>query len=159
MKHWSTLFAYSLLFKGTSATSEISSSCVSTHLLPVITTSASALILTDLMPEATSAAPVPGSNKLPEPNSGSGPGHYIESVPSRVNPHQTSPESVEPIAHSGIPAESGGGSKPTDAATTPPLSTHPVYVSGASCEGASKNGRAVFMALSLALIIHSTGSF
>ncbi|KAF5231076.1 hypothetical protein FANTH_13556 [Fusarium anthophilum] len=163
MKSWSTLFVYSLLFAGVSATNEMSSDCVATHLLPVITTSASALILTDLMPEATSAAPAPGSDKLPEPHSGSGPGAGNDpaSIPSQANPHNTSPASVEPIAHGGIPVESGEGSgyvKPTGAAATPSSSTHPDYTSGAPNEGASKTGRAVFVALSLALIIQSAGS-
>ncbi|KAF5575273.1 uncharacterized protein FSUBG_13935 [Fusarium subglutinans] len=146
MKYWSPLFICSLLFGAASANSAVSSDCISTHLLPVITTSASALILTDLMPEATSV-----SNKLPEPHS--------ESAPGAVNTQKTSPVSVEPIVHGGIPTMSGEGSgKPATAASTPSSSTHPVHVSGASNEGTSKTGRAAFAALALALIIQSAGS-
>ncbi|KAF5624967.1 hypothetical protein F52700_9342 [Fusarium sp. NRRL 52700] len=152
MKHSSVFLICSLLY-GVASSSELSSDCVSTHLLPVITTSASAPILTDFAPEATPASLAPAANKPAE--SGSGSGSEPESVSGLVNPGNASPASAEPNSPSVdvLSIQGSGYVNPTDALPTPSSSAHPDYVSGATDKIVSNIGRAMCLAGSIALFI------
>ncbi|KAG9504836.1 hypothetical protein J7337_004814 [Fusarium musae] len=149
MKYSSVFFVCSLLY-GVASSSELSSDCISTHLLPVITTSVSAPILTGFAPEATPASPAPGANNSPE----------SESVSGLANPSNASPASVKPNSPSvGVLSIQGSGYvKPTDAIVPTPSSTsHPDYVSEAPGKIVSNIGRAMCLAGSIALIVQLAG--
>ncbi|KAG4255484.1 hypothetical protein FPRO03_06209 [Fusarium proliferatum] len=155
MKHSSAFLFCSLLY-GVASSSDLSSDCISTHLLPVITTSSFVPILTELAPEATHVAPtsIAGANKAAE--SGSGSGSEPESVSGLANPSNASPASVEPNFPSvGVLSIKGSGYvNPTDTVPTPSSSAHPDYVSGAPGNIVSNISRAMYLAGSISLIIH-----
>lgn len=153
MKHWSVLFVHPLLLGSVFADTKLTSDCVSTHLLPVITTTASALILTDAMPQVTGGAPAPGMKQ----SSASGNGLPPLSAPSQGSQMGSNHESVDAAIHSTAVATSGQGSGyvyPPDAASTSISSDHPQYVSGAFDVRASNIGGAAFVAGSILLVIH-----
>ncbi|KAF5665392.1 hypothetical protein FCIRC_10544 [Fusarium circinatum] len=147
MKYCSAFFIFSLLY-GVALSNELSSDCISTHMLPVITTS-----VTGFAPGATLAAPAPGTDKSPA--SGSDSGLQAESVSGLSNPSNTSPASVEPNPPNvGISSTQGSGyANPTGTVPTPSSSVHPDYVSGAP----DKIGRAMCLAGSITLMFQLAG--
>ncbi|KAF5578392.1 hypothetical protein FPANT_10000 [Fusarium pseudoanthophilum] len=158
MKH-SSVFLFCSLLYGVAASSELASDCISTHLLPIITTYSFAPVLTEFAPEATAAAPAPGANKAAESGSGSGSGSEPESVSGQVNPSNASPASVEPDSPSaGVLSIKGSGyMNPTATVPTPSSSASPDYVSGAPDNIVSNISRAMCLAGSISLIVHLAG--
>ncbi|KAF5613665.1 uncharacterized protein FTJAE_13876 [Fusarium tjaetaba] len=150
MKH-SSVFLFCSLLLGVASSSELSADCISTHLLPIITTSSSAPVLTELAPGAMPAVPTPGANKAAESGS--------EPVSGLVNPSNASPASVEPDSPSvGVLSIKGSGYvNPTDTVPTPSSSASPDYVSGAPDNIVSNISRAMYLAGSISLIVHLAG--
>ncbi|KAF5966818.1 hypothetical protein FCOIX_12302 [Fusarium coicis] len=149
MKHWSTVFVHSLLWGAVFGSSDLATDCISTHLLPVITTSVSVPghLPTDLMPEATGAIPAPGSNQ----SSGSGSPGSNASQGDAAKPNTASMDAG--IHSNGGTGQGSGYDNPTGAATTPLSSANPQLVSGAFDLRRSNLAKTAFVAGSVVLIV------